>query len=246
MKALLSAPALNHPSKGLAWSTFDPLEESIDSDDPLGFGAAVLHLAEQLVPGLSVTTTRLRYYAMLCGGVHLVAEHAPQADEQRRRELFLRWEKLWALPQPDARGLLGIQGVRRYADQIGGGAAWLDHRYRMLSNQAFGGVLGAHKPSCEALGLLERGELQPTDLGAEVAAAFWRTITHRGKARRACWRSVKGKREQPAPDYTVAGCAEPLQRWGWSTPARTRQRYSQRSSSTMTCGAPRWTWPARG
>ena len=84
---LLPRDAVGDPAIGLAWSAYDPTEGRLDSDDPLGFAAAALRLADKLLPGLTVRTVDLRYYPMICAG--LVAADDADTDEDRRTRFLV-------------------------------------------------------------------------------------------------------------------------------------------------------------
>jgi hypothetical protein len=113
----------------------------MDSDDPLGFAAAALRLADKLLPGLAVRTVDLRYYPMICAG--LLAIDDADTEEQRRRR-FLVWEKLWALARASSgqgRGVLRVNGAGRHLASRQ--PARLNGQYVLLQRQVFTGALGS-------------------------------------------------------------------------------------------------------
>lgn len=162
---------------GFGWSAYDPTEGRMDSDDPLGFAAAALRLADRLLPGLTVRTVELSYYPMICAGLLAIAD--AETDEQRRAG-FLTWEKLWALARVNAgqgRGVLGVNGAGRHLASRQ--PARLDGQYVLLQRQAFTGALGAYGTSVEALALKRPGSLVLTDAGRALALEAFKEATPR-------------------------------------------------------------------
>lgn len=155
--------------RGLAWSAYDPTEGRLDSDDPLGFAAAALRLADQILPGLTVRTVDLRYYPMICAG--LLAVEEADGDAERRR-CFMIWEKLWAIARVSTgqgSGVLGVNGAGRHLASRH--RSWLDRRYVLLQRQPFVGALGSYSTSLEALELKRPGSLLLTDAGSDLGMA---------------------------------------------------------------------------
>ena len=174
---LLPRDAVGDPAIGLAWSAYDPTEGRLDSDDPLGFAAAALRLADKLLPGLTVRTVDLRYYPMICAG--LVAADDADTDEDRRTR-FLVWEKLWALARVSSgqgAGVLGVNGAGRHL--VSNQPGRLDGQYVLLQRQAFTGALGSYGTSLEALALKRPGSLVLTPAGRALGEAAFKEATPR-------------------------------------------------------------------
>ena len=168
----LPVEAVGDAARAISWSAYDPTEGRMDSDDPLGFAAGALRLADQILPGLTVRTINLRYYPMICAGL-LAVEDADQDFERRRR--FMIWEKLWALARvstQQGQGVIGVNGAGRHlASQH---RRRLDGRYVLIQRQPFLGALGSYSTSLEALELKRPGSVQLTDAGRELGTAGFR------------------------------------------------------------------------
>ena len=171
----LKPAAVGDPAIGFAWSAYDPTEGRLDSDDPFGFAGAALRLADKLLPGLTVRTTDLRYYPMICAGLLVVGD---AHTDQERRHRFLVWEKLWALARVSTgqgRGVLGVNGAGQHL--VSKHPARLDGQYVLLQRQAFTGGLGAYGTSLEALALKRPGSLKLTDAGLSLGQAAFKAAT---------------------------------------------------------------------
>jgi hypothetical protein len=143
----LPADAIGDPRRAVAWSAYDPTEGRMDSDDPLGFAAGALRIADRILPGLTVRTLDLRYYLMVSVG--LLAVEQAESDRERRRQ-FLVWEKLWALGRVatgQGRGVLGVNGAARHLASAH--RLRLDGRFVLLQRQPFLGALGSYTKSLE-------------------------------------------------------------------------------------------------
>jgi hypothetical protein len=192
----LARDAVGDAAAAFGWSAYDPTEGRLDSDDPLGFAAAALRLADRLLPGLTVRTVDLGYYPMICAG--LLAVDEAETDQQRRLG-FLIWEKLWALARVSAgrgRGVLGVNGAGRHLASER--PARLDGQYVLLQRQAFTGALGAYGTSVEALALKRPGSLVLTDAGRALALAAFKEATTRyyGNLIGAVRESIRSKRDK--------------------------------------------------
>jgi hypothetical protein len=192
---------IGDPYRSLAWTPYDPTEGRLDSDDPLGFAAAALRLADRIMPGLTVRTIRLGYYPMICAGCELVETNLRDADDGQLRDYFLVWEKLWALSRVCSgrgAGVLGVQGASRHRD--GTYPQRLDRRFLLLQRQAFLGALGSYGTSLESIGLKVRGASRLTDAGRRLGALAWRSAAPRafGPLRRTAWESIHTRRDRLA------------------------------------------------
>jgi hypothetical protein len=195
----LPAASLGDPRRSLAWTPYDPIEGRLDSDDPLGFAGAALRLADRIMPGLTVNTTSLGYYPMVCAGFELIEANAPDMDDGHVRDRFLVWEKLWALARVCAgrgAGVLGVQGASRHRD--GSHPQRLDRRFVLLQRQAFLGALGSYGTSLESIGLKVRGAARLTDAGRRLGALSWRAVAPKAftPLRRTAWESIRARRDR--------------------------------------------------
>ena len=166
----------------VAWSAYDPLERAGSNEDPLGFYAFALRLAETWLPGITTRTRRARYYSAICGGLLLVEEElndlvrsSKERDAERSR-LMLRWERLWTLAHAagSSNGTQGYIGSRfagslvRRTPPAGGTVD-----FPFVARQAALGPLGAFRTSLQTLGLLCLDETELTADGRTLGRLFW-------------------------------------------------------------------------
>lgn len=164
------------------WTAFNPLERGATNEDPLGFYAYAMRLAEEWLPGITTRTRRIRYYSMVCGGLQLIetelgglVREAADRDAERLR-LFMRWERLWvawnaAVDGQDARGLIGRTKVTPLFRNGHFSSASLD--YPFIQRQPDLGALGSYRTSLESFGLLREGVTELTVAGDRLADLFW-------------------------------------------------------------------------
>ena len=152
----------------LRWVLSDPARER--AADALGTGAQADRIADLLVPQLSVTTTRARYFSFLCWAVRQSASSSHPISAIHRLEAELALEEA-ALHRDDANGdCPGIVGRVNAARHLRSHAGRPPVRpERLYKNTAF----ATYRPAMRALGLLTRGRKpELTESGGELAAAF--------------------------------------------------------------------------
>ncbi|MBM4344498.1 MAG: hypothetical protein FJ100_14120 [Deltaproteobacteria bacterium] len=147
-------------------------------EDPLAIDYIGQQIGNRLWPGFTSRTSRAGYYAMVCYGVRVAEELAARQsvapDDEVRRGIFERWEKLWALaicasfggklPRGDA--VRGQRGVER-AFAANQGAPRLN--YKLLERQLQVGALGAYLTSLAAV----RQDYRIARRCIDVAVARW-------------------------------------------------------------------------
>jgi len=217
MPPSLPAASVGDPYHSLAWTPYDPTEGRLDSDDPLGFAAAALRLADRIMPGLTVRTISLGYYPMVCAGFELVEANAGDLDDGKVRDYFLVWEKLWALSRVctgRGSGVLGVRGASRHRD--GSFPQRLDRRFLLLQRQAFLGALGSYGTSLESIGLKVRGAVRLTDGGRRLGALSWRSAAPKAfrPLRRTAWEGIHARRDRLAERPRRGATHEVLARIG--------------------------------
>lgn len=172
----------------VAWSKHDPLEEGSANEDPLGFYAYALRLADEWLPGITTRTRRARYYSLVCAGLKLIEEElgdlvrrSANRDEERSR-LILRWERLWALAfsvaTPGAvTGFIGRKIIEPWRGELRVRTRSVD--FPFIARQGDLGPLGAYKSSLEDLGLIRPGVLELTPDGERLARMTWAAASSR-------------------------------------------------------------------
>jgi len=184
------------------WSAYDPLEQGSTNEDPLGFYAYALRLAEEWLPGITTRTRRIRYYSMVCGGLLLIEQDlsdilsSAQNRDAERIRLFLRWERLWtlwnvALDEATLPGLIGRLKTEHQFKNDRFIAGSLD--YPFIQRQPDLGALGSYRSSLQAFGLLRWDVTELTMLGKEIGELFW---SHNGvrRARNRCAQALRSGR----------------------------------------------------
>ncbi|KAB2911572.1 MAG: hypothetical protein F9K40_00535 [Kofleriaceae bacterium] len=180
MQALRSLPQF------LFWSAPKAFDAEFVIEDPLALDYLSQQVGNWLFGGLTTRTSRAQYFAMVLYGLHLVDEHVSSrvvgATDDERKELFERYERLWALavhehrdgniPISDGDAIRGFRGVAR-TWKPGDGPLPLD--YKLIGRQSELGALGAYLTSLrrEDTSLVFPGTLRPTAVAADIIDAFW-------------------------------------------------------------------------
>lgn len=180
-------PALvpvSRPEEVLLWAAPMPGETEFVLEDPLALDYLGQQVGYSLLPALTTRSGQAQYFAMVLYGLDL-AERAlalyglPDTD-RTRRELFERWERLWALALVESRGGdLGrghpdaIRGARGVAKTWFSGERPLPRDYPLISRQSELGGLGAYLVPLRDLGLVYPGSLRATPAAAAILEAFW-------------------------------------------------------------------------
>lgn len=178
---------LPQPHRSLFWSQPDDFASDFVIEDPLAFDYLSQQVGYWLFGGLTTRTSRAQYFAVVLYGLCLV-EHEVQrrplgVEDAERKQLFERWERLWALAVHEFRGggpfaqgdpdnIRGQRGVTR-AWRAGDDGLPLD--YKLIGRQSELGGLGAYMSSLrnEAASLVFPGSLRPTPLALPIIEAFW-------------------------------------------------------------------------
>lgn len=177
---------LSQPHRAMFWSAPTDFTGDFVIDDPLAFDYLGQQVGNWLFGGLTTRTSRAQYVAVVLFGLSLIDEwgrgHGEALDDDRRKELFERWERLWAMAVHEFRGgafarsdedaIRGQRGVT-HAWRPGGDTLPLD--YKLIGRQSELGSLGAYLTSLrsEHTHLVLPGTLRPTSLANEIIEAFW-------------------------------------------------------------------------
>ena len=85
-------------------TSYDPLDLSSESIDPLGFLGTYVSLADLLLPGFTTVTSVPRYLPMLCAGIALAERlhprdlgHEQAKSRGKRLQALQHYEKVWAI-----------------------------------------------------------------------------------------------------------------------------------------------------
>jgi len=170
----------------------EPLKLPPSSRDPLGLQASAERLANELLPGLTVFTSRVGYYGFLAWAIQRINE-LPCPNHQTRQERLLRLERALVLCEfvyhghgDDSCPLLG----QRSKTQVLQGADGDRYRVpqRILKNQASTGAYRLYFTSLQSMGIVEEAPelaaegllpLTLTDLGERLARAFDQRVDSR-------------------------------------------------------------------
>lgn len=153
--------------------------------DPLGLQNGGVQLYQQLVPGISNVTLRMRYYGLYCWASEAYAREIGSTDESEWRRWIRRLEALYALVAVTAGGETGVAGVEWADKRLALGEAVIDFadaasndadKIRYLT-QRLGVFGGAYYSQMVEMGLFAVGQNHalPTrsdDLGLAAAKAF--------------------------------------------------------------------------
>lgn len=161
----------------IAWVERDSSTEH--SVDPLGLSAVADALAAQLLPGLTVATSRARYYSFLCWAVKQAEAKSRPIPHIHRLEATLALEEASRhgdQGSKDCPSVVGRQTAARYLSTHDGN--WPPSPERLYKATAF----ATYRPSMRALGLLSNSRRPTlTEDGKKLAVLFLR---HCGRAPR--------------------------------------------------------------
>ncbi len=159
------------------------------SRDPLGLQAHAERIANKLLPGLTVTTTRIGYYGFLCWAIQLVNDSNPLPGVPRR-EMLNRLERALVLcefvyhgAEDDGCRLIGQRSRTQVLQSSEGDRYRLPRR--ILKNQNTAGALRLYSTSLANMGFVEEvsdlavdGKLPwaLTALGRSLAGTFARRL----------------------------------------------------------------------
>ncbi len=151
------------------------------NDDPLGLHHLEEKIADWFWPGFARRTTRAGYFVMVLYGLQAVEDaidkYGLPRDDDTRRFLFGRFERLWCMSQ-----LVASEGVIEAEDRMHGLAATsrlFHQRGRHLPvdflhlEQGEVGALGTYLPALRAHRLVAQEQLRLTPLGWDLAQWQW-------------------------------------------------------------------------
>lgn len=167
----------------------DPNRLPPGSRDPLGFQSHAERLANDVLPGLTVFTTRIGYYGFIAWAIQALNDDK-QASSTSRRERFHRIERALALCEFVQHGqedrsciLLGQRSKTQILQTATNNAFRVPER--ILRNQASAGALRLYATSIESNGFAAQSTemsadgllpFQLTDLGKQVASEFRKRV----------------------------------------------------------------------
>ena len=171
--------------RSLFWSQPDDFAGDFVIEDPLAFDYLSQQVGYWLFGGITTRTSRAQYFPVVLYGLELV-ERATRSrpigvDDPERKQLFERWERLWALAVHESRdGVPFVQGdVDAIRGQRGVTRAWrrgddpLPIDYKLIGRQSELGGLGAYMTPLRNAGLVYPGTFRPTPLAVPLLEAFW-------------------------------------------------------------------------
>lgn len=188
-----SAPTDEKPAKALARPA--PLTSELDailpgwlvrldtapgSRDPLGLQTISGKHADNLLPGLTVFTSRARYYAFLCWAIATAQEGPVETHLERVHNLEKLLVLSEALRHGEHRNACSYIGARRGRAFVreAGGASLFSLPTKILKNQTSNGVLRLYRTSLVDTGLVEDDDLEAglglrlTDRGQRLAREY--------------------------------------------------------------------------
>lgn len=181
MTELLS---IEQPARSFFWTAPASDTGEMTSEDPLGLDYVAQQVGLLMLPALTTRSTRAQAYAMVLYGLALaergVDRYGYANTEEKKRELFERWERFWALatleyrrgplPRGDRDTMRGIRGAKA-AWRPGDGPLPLD--FALISRQEELGNLGAYLAPLRRSGLVRDGDVRPTPAALEILESFW-------------------------------------------------------------------------
>lgn len=148
------------------------LDVAPTSRDPLGFAAPAARHADTLLPGLSVFTSRARYYSFLAWAIR-ESETGPkrgQLDRLHRLErLLVLNEALLHADAPDVCTYVGRRRGQRFVRERAREDLW-ELPSRVLKNQVTNGALRLYRNSLLSLGVVEEVDDDPSSVGLSLTA----------------------------------------------------------------------------
>lgn len=181
----------------LYWTAYSDPEGDSEPTDPLAFNMYAERLGNEIVPGVTNRTLRLRYLGMVCAGLELTGHAASDGAGAnvvgKRRAAFLPFERGWAFAMT-----LGAEGHIKEVLQGSGRAVLRDRyrgfrganlalaqwrrtqhearvhpfNYRFLAAASSQGGLGAYLVTLDYGGFVDRGTLTLRGPGHALAEAF--------------------------------------------------------------------------
>jgi hypothetical protein len=156
--------------------------------DPLGMQNAGVALYQQLLPGISNVTLRMRYYGLYCWLSDAYARLSGSTDPDEWRRWVRRCEAVYALAASHADNEAGVAGVEWAAEvlkdtdgEVDFADATLTTGQRLYLRQPMGVFGGAYSSQLVEMGLMKAGAdhtilVRTPELGLSAARAFSREI----------------------------------------------------------------------
>lgn len=156
--------------------------------DPLGMQNAGVGLYQDLLPGISNITLRMRYYGFFCWLGDAYARRGVTTDFELWRKWVRRAEALFALVCADANGQSGVGGIDWASEALQSGddvidfeaAASTDANVKRYLIQSLGVFGAAYFTQMKEMGLFELGpngiQRVTANAGLELANAFRESI----------------------------------------------------------------------
>ena len=158
-----------------------PLDTPPGSRDPLGLQALSAMHADRLLPGLTVFTSRARYYGFLCWALDTAQRGTEPSAHlervQRLERLLVLGEALQHVDAPRSCSYIGGRRGRAYLRECGD-ASLLALPTRILKNQTGNGALRLYRTSLLDVGLVEDDDLDGglglrlTEEGSRLARSY--------------------------------------------------------------------------
>lgn len=177
---------LSQPHRTLFWSQPNDFAADFVIEDPLAFDYLSQQVGYWLFGGITTRTARAQYFAVVLYGLWLVDTEVHDrpigADDAERKQLFERWERLWALAVHEYRGGQfeqsdpdTIRGQRGVTKTWRAGEDSLPLDYKLIGRQSELGGLGAYMSALrsDSVGLVFPGTFRPTPLALPIIEAFW-------------------------------------------------------------------------
>jgi hypothetical protein len=137
--------------------------------DPLGMQNAGVALYQQLLPGISNVTLRMRYYGLYCWLSDAYARLSGSTDPDEWRRWVRRCEAVYALAASHADNEAGVAGVEWAAEvlkdtdgEVDFADATLTTGQRLYLRQPMGVFGGAYSSQLVEMGLMKAGLITPS------------------------------------------------------------------------------------
>lgn len=192
------AATLKPPARGVAyWTAWTDVESSAEPMDPLRFDMYAQRIGNVLLPGVTNRVERLRYFGMVCAGIHLTRPPIARVTDPRIvrewRRSVLPFEAGWALATVIAAGgaikdlppaverprlkweYQGLRGANHALDYYRRSALQSHvkpNNYMLLKAQEAQGGLGSYLVALREYGFVDPDRFGLTPVGEDLARRF--------------------------------------------------------------------------